>query len=272
MSLLQALILGIVQGLTEFLPVSSDGHLVLVPFIVGWREPSLAFIVSTHIGTLGALLWVFRARVVEIIRAVIGGPGREPDRRLAGLIVIGTVPAAVLGGIFASRVETTFERPVIATLLLGVTGWVLLSAESSYEDRRERKEEPRPEGALTPMDAGLIGLAQATAILPGISRSGTTIATGMWRGIGRETAARFSFLLAIPITIGAVIVKIPDMIDEGTSGAGGAMALGVLASAVTGVLAIQAMLALVKRRGLRPFGVYCFFAMTAGLLTALARG
>jgi undecaprenyl-diphosphatase len=268
-SLIQALILGIVQGLTEFLPVSSDGHLVLVPFIVGWPEPSLTFIVSTHIGTLAALLWVFRARVIEIIRAVIGGPGREPDRRLAGLIVIGTVPGAVLGGIFASRVETTFERPVIAILLLGVTGWALLAAESSYE---ERKEEPRPEGALTPMDAGLIGLAQATAILPGISRSGTTIATGMLRGISRETAARFSFLLAIPITIGAVIVKIPDMIDEGASGAGGAMALGVLTSAVTGVLAIQAMLALVKRRGLRPFGVYCFFAMTAGLLTALARG
>ena len=269
MSLLQALILGIVQGLTEFLPVSSDGHLVLVPFIVGWPEPSLAFIVSTHIGTLVALFWVFRERVAEIIRAVIGGPGRAPDRRLAGLIVIGTVPGAVLGGIFASRVETTFERPVIATLLLGVTGWALLSAESAYE---ERKEAPRTEGALTPLDAGLIGLAQATAVLPGISRSGTTIATGMWRGIGRETAARFSFLLAIPITLGAVIVKIPDMIDEGTSGAGGAMALGVLTSALTGVLAIQAMLALVKRRGLRPFGVYCFFAMTAGLLTALARG
>lgn len=269
MSLIQALILGIVQGLTEFLPVSSDGHLVLVPFILGWPEPSLAFIVSTHIGTLAALLWVFRARVIEIIRAVIGGPGREPDRRLAGLIVIGTVPGAVLGGVFASRVETTFERPVLATLLLGVTGWALLSAESAYE---QRKEEPRPEGSLTPMDAGLIGLAQATAILPGISRSGTTIATGMWRGISRETAARFSFLLAIPITIGAIIVKIPDMIDEGTSGAGGAMAVGVLTSALTGVLAIQAMLALVKRRGLRPFGVYCFFAMTAGLLTALARG
>lgn len=269
MSLIQALILGIVQGLTEFLPVSSDGHLVLVPFIAGWPEPSLAFIVSTHIGTLAALLWVFRARVAELIRAVIGGPGREPDRRLAGLIAIATVPGAVLGGVFASRVETTFERPVLATLLLGVTGWALLSAESAYE---ERKEEPRREGSLTPLDAGLVGLAQATAILPGISRSGSTIATGLWRGINREAAARFSFLLAIPITIGAIIVKLPDMIDEGTSGSGGAMALGIVTSAVTGVLAIEAMLALVKRRGLKPFGVYCFFAMTAGLLTGLARG
>ena len=269
MSLIQALILGIVQGLTEFLPVSSDGHLVLVPFIFGWREPSLAFIVATHIGTLAALLWVFRARIVEIIRALLGSQERPPDRRLAWLIVIGTVPGAVLGAVFASRVETTFERPVLATLLLGVTGWALLSAESAYE---ERKEEPREEEAITAMDAGLIGLAQATAILPGISRSGSTIATGMLRGISREAAARFSFLLAIPITIGAIIVKVPDMIDEGTSGNGGAMAVGIVTSAVTGVFAIEAMLAFVKRRGLRPFGAYCFLAMTAGLLTALARG
>ena len=269
MSLIQALVLGIVQGLTEFLPISSSGHLVIVPFVFGWREPSVAFIVAVHIGTLAALLWVFRARIIEIIRAVMGGAGREPDRKLGGFIVIGTVPAAVLGAVFASRVDSTFERPVVATLLLGVTGWALLSAESIYE---ERKEEPRPEGSLTAADAALIGLAQGVAILPGVSRSGSTIATGMWRGISREAAARFSFLLAIPITIGAIIVKLPDMIDEGTSGSGGAMAVGVLTSAVTGVLAIQAMLALVKRRGLRPFGVYCFFAMTAGLLTALARG
>ncbi|MGH2785079.1 MAG: undecaprenyl-diphosphate phosphatase [Actinomycetota bacterium] len=270
MSLIQALLLGIVQGLTEFLPVSSDGHLVLVPFILGWKEPSLAFIVSTHIGTLAALIFVFRARIVEIIKAVIGaGPDREPDRRLAALIVIGTIPGALLGALLASQVEDTFERPVLATLFLGITGWILISAETHYE---ERKTAPRTEGTLTPVDAGLIGIAQATAILPGISRSGTTIATGLWRGVNREDAARFSFLLAIPITIGAILVKLPDMIDEGTSGSGGAMALGVVTAAITGVLAIEAMLALVKRRGLKPFGVYCFFAMTAGLLTALARG
>ena len=269
MSLIQALILGIVQGLTEFLPVSSDGHLVLVPFIIGWDEPSLAFIVSTHIGTLLALMFVFRKRILELIKAVFGGPGRERDRHLAALIAIATIPGALLGAIFAASVEDTFERPVLAALLLGVTGWALLSAESHYEGR---KEKPRPEGSLNVLDATLIGFAQATAVLPGISRSGTTIATSLWRGIDREAAAKFSFLLAIPITLGAIIVKLPDMIKEGTSGSGGAMALGIAASAVTGVVAIEAMLALVKRRGLKPFGVYCFFALTAGLLTALARG
>ncbi|MGH2726453.1 MAG: undecaprenyl-diphosphate phosphatase [Actinomycetota bacterium] len=269
MSLIQALILGIVQGLSEFLPVSSDGHLVLFPFIVGWKEPSLAFIVSAHIGTLAALLWVFRARIVEVVRAVLGASGREPDRKLAWLIVIGTIPGAAIGGVFSSQIESTFDRPVVAALLLGVTGWALLAAETAFE---EREAEPRSEEQITRADAGLIGLAQATAILPGISRSGTTIATGLFRGISREAAARFSFLLAIPITIGAIIFEIPDMLDEGTSGSGGAMVIGILAAAVTGVVAIQAMLGLVRRRGLRPFGVYCFFAMTAGLLTALARG
>lgn len=269
MSLIQALILGIIQGLSEFLPISSDGHLVLFPFMFGWNEPSLAFIVSTHIGTLAALLWVFRARILEILRAVVGSGGREPDRRLAWLIVIGTVPGAVIGAIFSSQVESAVERPVVAALLLGVTGWALLAAETKFE---EHEGEPRTEEQITRVDAGLIGLAQASAILPGISRSGTTIAMGLFRGINREDAARFSFLLAIPITIGAIIFEIPDMLDEGTSGNGGAMAIGIIAAAITGVVAIKAMLALVRRRGLRPFGVYCFLAMTAGLLTALARG
>lgn len=269
MSLIQALILGIVQGLTEFLPVSSDGHLVLVPFIVGWPEPSLAFIVSTHIGTLLALVFVFRDRIVELIRAVFGGPGRERDRHLAALIAVATIPGALFGALLTSVVEDSVERPVLAAVLLGVTGWALLSSESYFE---QRKEKPRQEGSLNMLDATLIGVAQATAVFPGISRSGATIAAGLWRGVERETAARFSFLLAIPITIGAIIVKMPDMIKEGTSGNGGAMALGVMASAVTGVLAIRAMLALVKRHGLKPLGVYCFLALTAGLLTALARG
>ena len=268
MSLFQALILGIIQGLSEFLPISSDGHLVLFPFMFGWKDPSLAFIVSTHIGTLAALLWVFRARIFEIVKAVFGRGG-EPDRKLAWLIVIGTIPGAVLGAVFSSQVESAVERPVIAALLLGVTGWALLAAETAFE---EREAEPRTEEQINLVDAGLIGLAQATAILPGISRSGTTIATGLFRGIGREAAARFSFLLAIPITIGAIIFEIPDMIDEGTSGSGGAMAIGMVAAAISGVFAIKGMLALVRRRGLRPFGVYCFLAMTAGLLTALARG
>jgi undecaprenyl-diphosphatase len=267
-SLLQALVLGLVQGLTEFLPISSSGHLVLVPFIVGWPEPSVAFVVATHVGTLAAVVWVFRSRLAELLRALAGGPDREPDRRLLLLLVLGTLPAALVGVALASRIEGAFERPVLASFLLGATGWALLSVESAAE----RRTDWRDESTLTPADAGVVGVAQAVAVLPGISRSGSTIAAGMARGLTREAAARFSFLLSIPVIVGATAVKLPDMVREGASGHAGAILLGVATSAVTGVVAIRAMLGVVARRGMRPFGVYCLLAMTAGLITALARG
>ena len=265
MSLFQAFILGIVQGATEFLPISSSGHLVLVPFIAGWPEPSVAFIVAVHVGTLLSVLWVFRTRIMELLKG-LAGRGPVEDRRFAVLLAIGTIPAAVIGGIFADRIETTFERPVIVSFLLAGTAWILFSTETAFEGR---KEAPHEEREITPLDAGLIGVAQAVAILPGISRSGSTIAAGMLRGLTREAAARFSFLLAIPIILGATIVKIPDMTS---SGAGGAIVIGVITSAVVGVFSIRGMLSLVARRGFRPFGVYCLLASTAGILTALARG
>jgi len=267
--LIQALILGIVQGLSEFLPISSSGHLVLVPFIFGWKEPSVAFIVAVHLGTTLSILWVFRERIIELVRSVFG-LGNPADRRFVGLIAIATVPAAIVGGVFSSQVDRVFERPVIISFLLGFTAWILFSAESAYEKRPQ--ESARDERMLTPLDAAAIGGAQAVAILPGVSRSGSTIGAGMFRGIGREAAAKFSFLMAIPVILGAVVIKIPDMVREGASGSAGAMVIGVIASAVTGVLSIRAMLSFVTRRGFRPFAIYCVLAMTAGILTALARG
>jgi undecaprenyl-diphosphatase len=263
------LILGIVQGLSEFLPISSSGHLVLVPFIVGWREPTVAFIVAVHLGTTLAILWVFRERLLELIRGAFGR-GNPADGRLVGLILLATVPAGVVGALLSDRVDRVFERPVIISFLLAGTAWILFTVESQYEKRDASSQ--RDERMVTATDAGTMGVAQAIAILPGISRSGSTIATGMIRGMTREAAARFSFLMAIPVILGAAAVKVPDMVKEGTAGSGGAMAIGVIASAVTGVLSIRAMLGVIARRGFRPFGVYCLFAMTAGLLAALARG
>ena len=268
MGLFQAFVLGIVQGATEFLPISSSGHLVLVPFIAGWPEPSVAFIVAAHLGTLLSVVWVFRKRILELLRSLVG-KGSAEDRRFVGLLAIGTVPAAVIGAVLADRIETTFERPVIVSFLLAGTAWILFSAESAFEDR---KEKPQEERRMTPLDAGVVGIAQAVAILPGISRSGSTIAAGMVRGFTRDAAARFSFLLAVPIILGATVVKLPDLVREGVSGSGGAIVIGVITSAVVGVISIRAMLALVARRGFRPFAVYCLFATTAGILTALARG
>jgi undecaprenyl-diphosphatase len=268
-SLLQALILGIVQGFSEFLPISSSGHLVLVPFIFGWKEPTLAFIVAVHLGTTLSILWVFRERIVELIRSLFG-LGNPADRRFVGLLAIGTVPAAIVGAVFSNEVDRVFERPVVISFLLAVTAWILFSAESHYE--KQDAEKTRDERMMTPLDAAAIGAAQAFAILPGVSRSGSTIATGMFRGLSREAAAKFSFLMAIPIILGATVVKIPDMIKQGASGSAGAMIIGVIAATITGVLSIRAMIGVVSRRGFRPFAVYCLFAMTAGILTALARG
>jgi undecaprenyl-diphosphatase len=266
--LFQAFVLGIVQGATEFLPISSSGHLVLVPFIAGWPEPTVAFIVAVHLGTLLSVFWVFKDRILELLRALFGH-GSAEDRRFVGLLAIGTVPAAVIGAVFANRIESTFERPVIVSFLLAGTAWMLFSTETAFE---ESKRTPHEERHVTPVDAGLIGVAQAVAILPGISRSGSTIAAGMLRGLTREAAARFSFLLSIPIILGATIVKIPDMVSEGVSGSGGAIVIGVITSTIVGVISIRSLLAFVARRGFRPFAVYCLFATTAGILTALARG
>jgi undecaprenyl-diphosphatase len=267
--LYQALILGIVQGFSEFLPISSSGHLVLVPFIFGWSEPSVAFIVAVHLGTTISIVWVFRERIVELVRSLFG-LGNPADRRFVGLIAIGTIPAAIVGAIFADQVDRVFERPVIISFLLAVTAWILFTAEAHYD--KQDQEKMRNERMMTPLDAAAIGAAQAFAILPGVSRSGSTIGAGMFRGLSRETAAKFSFLMAIPVILGATAVKIPDMIKEGTAGSAGAMIIGVIVAGITGVLSIRAMIGFVSKRGFRPFAVYCLFAMTAGLVTALARG
>jgi undecaprenyl-diphosphatase len=212
-SILEAIILGIVQGLTEFFPVSSDGHLVLVPFVAGWEQPSLAFIVATHIGTFIALVRVFWLDVVRLIETVLRwGQARAEDRKLV-----------------------------------------------TSEDIGAR-------------DAAIIGTAQTTALLPGISRSGMTIIAGLRLGLTRPVATRFSFLLSIPIIFGAIVFQLKDMISEGAGSGFGVFAVGIVASAVSGFWAIRTFLRLVQTRTLRPFGTYLLLAMVAGLLTALARG
>ena len=269
MSLLEALLLGIVQGLTEFLPISSHGHLELLPFMFGWKEPTLAFIVAVHLGTTISILWVFRERIVELIRGAIGR-GNPADGRFVGLIIVATIPAAVLGAVFSDQIDRIFDRPVINSFLFAGTAWILFSAESIYEKRDESTA--RDERMISATDAATVGVAQAVALLPSISRSGATIAAGMVRGLSREAAAKFSFLMAIPVILGAVAVKVPDMVKEGAAGSGPAMLIGVVVSTVAGVLSIRAMLGVVAKRGYRPFAYYCLLAMTAGLLTALARG
>ncbi|MGH2747641.1 MAG: undecaprenyl-diphosphate phosphatase [Actinomycetota bacterium] len=260
MSLLQAVVLGAVQGLTEFIPISSSGHLVLVPEALGWSEPGLAFDVFLHSASLVALLAYFAGDLIDLVRGVVA---RDRDSmRLFGLLVVGTIPAVIAALAFEDFFEDAFEEPSAAAVLLLVTAAVLVSAELIL--RRHESRSARAGGSLRDIndlkyrDAGVVGVAQAFAILPGISRSGATIGAGLGLKMARDDAARFAFLLAIPALIGASLVQIPEL---GSSEIGPGAALGgFAASLVTSYAAIAGLIRYLKTRTLYPFAVYCIIA------------
>ncbi len=258
--LLQALILGAVQGLTEFIPISSSGHLVLVPAALGWDQPSLGFDVLLHAASLVALVVYFRADLVRLARGVVGGD--ETARRLLMLLVVGTIPAGLAGLLLGDYFEESFQDAPAAALQLIATAGILIAAELalSYHLKRaaRRDIELRTVSDLGPADAGAIGVAQAISILPGISRSGATIGAGLALSMRRDDAARFAFLLAIPALVGASIVEIPDV-------AGGSLSLGpaiggFLVSLVTSYVAIAGLIRYLKTNTLYPFAAYCVVA------------
>jgi len=261
---LLALFLGVVQGLTEFLPVSSSGHLVLLPALLGWSRPPLVFETTVHLGTLLALLAVFWREVGRLLVAWGKGIGRgrplgTAESRLAWWILLGTLPALVAGVLLEERFEI-LNTPHYAGIFFLVTAGLLLLAELLGRRRRPLEE-------LTWLDSLLIGLAQAAALLPGLSRSGATISTGMWTHLKREAAARFSFLLSLPVVAGAGLLKLWEL---GRGGGGEAQALplllGFAAAALCGFAAIRFLLAYVRRRPLYPFAAYC---LLIGLLALL---
>lgn len=262
MSLFEALVLGIVQGLTEFLPISSSAHLVLVPELLGWEQPSLPYVVLLHAGTLLALVIYFRN---ELIATVAGMLHPGPARRFLILLIAGTLPAAVIGVAFERQFEASFGEYFQVALQLIVTGLILVGIEVLIRRRPRPAEEPEDltgltglVNQLTPVKAAAVGLAQAFAIVPGISRSGSTIAAGLLAGLSRAQAARFSFLLSIPILFGTTLFKVPDLAGEsaGTS----ALVVGFVASLVTGYLAIAGTISFLQRRGLLVFAAYCIVA------------
>ncbi|CAN5883160.1 undecaprenyl-diphosphatase UppP [soil metagenome] len=262
MSLVEALILGIVQGLTEFLPVSSSAHLVLVPELLGWEQPSLPYVVLLHAGTLLALVVYFRRELVATVAGMLH-PG--PARRFLLLLIAGTLPAAIIGVAFEEQFEDSFGESFQVALQLIATGLILVGIEVLI--RRNPRPAAEPEdltgldglvNQLTPTKAAAVGFAQAFAIVPGISRSGSTIAAGLLAGLSRAQAARFSFLLSIPILFGTTLFKVPDL-------AGGdvgfpALVVGFVASLVTGYLAIAGTISFLQRRGLLSFAAYCIVA------------
>jgi undecaprenyl-diphosphatase len=274
MSPVQALILGIVQGLTEYLPVSSSAHLVLVPWALGWKfDPNAAFAfdVLVQLGTLVAVIAYFWKDLVLMLRAVVQAlrqrrMTQDPYIRLAGWIVLGSVPAVLAGVSIKDAVETAFGSPVATSAFLLVTALLLFIAERFGKRLR-------PLEALTWKDAAWIGLAQALALFPGISRSGATISAGLLRDVDRPASARFSFLLSIPAMIGAGGLALLDLFAlPSASSFVAPMFIGFVSAAIVGYASIRWMLGFVTRHSLTIFSAYCAIIGLLGLALGLVRG
>jgi undecaprenyl-diphosphatase len=247
MTLLEALLLGIVQGATEFLPVSSSGHLVIAQELLGVSEQGVVFEVAVHVATLVSILAVYRFRVGEL---AVGALRRdEAALRYVGLLVVATLPAAFVGLLFEDAIEALFENPLAPGVALLVTGLILWSS---------RRALPSARGAVPTWGAALlIGVAQAFALVPGISRSGSTVVAALWLGVAPREAAAFSFLMAVPAIAGAAVLQFGEL---GLSGGPGtaALAIGSAAAAVVGVLAIRTFVAMLSRESFHFFAPYCW--------------
>ncbi len=259
MSVLGALVLGIVQGLTEFLPVSSSGHLVLGQALLGLRLPGVTFEIVVHVATLCSVVWVYRARIVGLATGMLRGD-RE-DWTYVGMLLLASVPAGMAGSIGAEFFEAAFGKPIVAAALLAVTGFLVWSVKRTGPGARD--ESPGPGQALW------IGFGQALAILPGISRSGTTVAVGAWRGVEVVHVAEFSFLLSIPAIAGAALLKAGD-IGAAALASPAVLGAGFIAALVSGVLAIRLFIRTLEHRTYHRFAYYCWAVSAAYLLAALA--
>jgi len=256
MSLLEAIVLGIIQGLTEFLPISSTAHLRFVPALFGWEDPGAAFTAITQVGTIAAVLIYFRHDLARITIAwvrCLGRPARSLpfDARLGWFIVIGTIPLVILGAAFAGDVETGGRSLSLLAWMMIALGILLLVAEWTASH-------VRPLRSLRLPDAIVIGLAQAAALVPGVSRSGITLTAGLFVGLQREAAARYSFLLSVPAVLAAGIYEFyAEIVGETAIGISlGPAIVATILAFVTGYATIAGLLAFLRRHSTLPFVVY----------------
>lgn len=258
MSIFQALILGLVQGLTEFLPISSSAHLALAPFLFGWKDPGLAFDVALHFGTLIAVLWYFRREWAQLIAATMGIMRTRRietvEQKRVVFLILATIPGAIGGLLLEKKAETVFRAPALTASALIVMGIILWAADRF-------STQGRPLERMRWLDALLIGLAQVIALVPGVSRSGSTISAGRALSFDRQSAAIFSFLMSMPIIAAAVILKAPDVLAEG--GIGMPVVMGVLAAAISSWLAIAVLLRYVSKHS---YGVFALYRVVLGLV------
>ena len=268
MIILQSIILGIIQGITEFFPISSSGHLVVFPFIFRWDYLPLYFTVTVHFGTLIAILAVFYKDIYNIMKSfamVLFCPkNRDRDSLMLGLfIIIGSIPAAIAGFFIADVADMLFSSPIMVAIFLLLTALLLWSGEAIARRRPKSNPQHAPKISGTGLNytkALVIGLGQALAVFPGVSRSGSTISFGRYMGMDRKQSVRFSFLLSVPVIFGSFVFEIYRewaVIIEGGKDTAVFLGLGFIFSLVAGIFAIKFMLKLVERRSLNIFAVYC---------------
>lgn len=251
MTITEAVILGVVQGLGEFLPISSSAHLVITPWLLRFPDPGLAFDVALHAGTLIALLAYFWRDWARLTAAFFTSLKKKratysQDEKLIWYLIIASVPGAIAGKLLEEQADTIFRSPLLIAGTMTVMGLVLWAADQLQKHRIDLQHMGLKESII-------VGLSQALAIVPGVSRSGSTMSAGLFLGLTRETAARFSFLMALPITLGAVLVKARDFFSHSV---GVPELVGIAVSAVTGFLAIKYMLAYVRKYSYRIFVAY----------------
>lgn len=259
MTFIQALILGIIQGLTEFLPISSTAHLIILPFLLKWDlNPAFVMVFNTliQLGTLAAVIVYFWHDLITILKAWFEGiktkrPFDEPNSKLGWLIILATIPAGLFGLLLQSKVRQAMSSAVATAVFLFVTAILLTAAE--IWSRKTRQLD-----SLKPLDAGIIGLFQAVSIFPGISRSGATISGGQWRGLTRESAAKFSFLMSIPIMLAAGALEMLDLFKTpGLTQMVPQLLIGFFIAGVVGYFSIRWFLRYLKSKSLLPFALYC---------------
>lgn len=254
LDILQGAILGVIQGLGEFLPISSSGHLVLLPAIADWEYQGLDFDVALHLGTLIAVLIYFRKDIVQLLKALVSSVKDEslegdPNRKLVWFLGLGTIPAVTFGLLFKDQIETVVRSPIVVALALILMGGLLWYADWSGKKNRKLTK-------ITWKHTVLIGCFQALALIPGVSRSGATITAGLLLGYNRKESAKFSFLLAIPVIVGATMLSVVDFVQNGGITVG--MVVGTVVSAIVGYFAIWFLMKLVQTRGYFGFVVYRF--------------
>ncbi|MEN6461124.1 MAG: undecaprenyl-diphosphatase UppP [Syntrophomonas sp.] len=262
MTLLQSIVLGLVQGLGEFLPISSSAHLVLVPWLFKWQDPGLTFDVALHLGTLVAVVIYFFSDWLKLLIAGFSNV-RSTEGKLFWYLVVSSIPGAAVGFILENKAETVFRTPLLIAIMLIVMGFILYWADQKSRKTTELEN-------IDFSTSFLIGLSQALAIIPGVSRSGITMTTGLLTGLTRESAARFSFLLSTPIILGAALVKLPDVIaNPGMISVN--FLVGMLVSCISGIASIYFLLRYVQRKSFLPFAWYRFILGAIVIIIVLLR-